>query len=223
MRSGLVPASKSCISTTSGSLRREGEPMYKPLIILTSLVATAAHAGMYDQPYAIVEMGGASEARKEARLAITSVDGASTRNPRQTDPIPPGKHRIALHFESARVELPSLAPGDRVGPRRLHALPHRRQLRGQVGPELEAQGLFRADRRVPEEIPQVANGREADPLPVSPCRQVPGVGRAPRDELVGVPVRPRVLLRCPARRGPASPRPRSWGSDTGASRPRTPR
>lgn len=79
--------------------------MYKPLIILTSLVATAAQAGMYDQPYAIVEMGGASEARKEARLAITSVDGASTRNPRQTDPIPPGKHRIALHFESARVNF----------------------------------------------------------------------------------------------------------------------
>jgi hypothetical protein len=57
---------------------------------------------MYDQPYAIVESGDASDLRKEARLAISKVDGKSTRNPRKSDPIAPGKHSITLHFDSAR-------------------------------------------------------------------------------------------------------------------------
>jgi hypothetical protein len=79
--------------------------MLKLSLVPAALVATAAFAGMYDQPYALVESGGASEARKEASLAITSVDGVSTRNPRKSDPLPPGKHRIVFHFESARVEF----------------------------------------------------------------------------------------------------------------------
>lgn len=79
--------------------------MYKLLIIPAALVATVAFAGMYDQPYALVEMGTASKARKEATVAITKVDGESTRNARKPDPIPPGKHRITLHFESARGEF----------------------------------------------------------------------------------------------------------------------
>jgi hypothetical protein len=79
--------------------------MHKLLIVPAVLVATAAFAGMYDQAYALVVMGAASEGRKEARLAITSVDGVSIRNPRQTDPISPGKHRIGLHFDSARRDF----------------------------------------------------------------------------------------------------------------------
>jgi hypothetical protein len=79
--------------------------MYKRLIVPGALFATAAFAGMYDEPYALVEMGAASDVRKEARLAITGVDGKSTRNPRQTDPVTPGKHRISLHFDSARVDF----------------------------------------------------------------------------------------------------------------------
>ena len=70
--------------------------------VLATLALPAAFAGMYDQPYAIVESGDASEVRKEARLAISKVDGKSTRNPRKSDPIPPGKHKITLNFESAR-------------------------------------------------------------------------------------------------------------------------
>ena len=70
--------------------------------VLATLAIPAALAGMYDQPYAIVESGDASELRKEARLAISKVDGRSTRNPRKSDPIAPGKHSITLHFESAR-------------------------------------------------------------------------------------------------------------------------
>ncbi len=78
--------------------------MHKLLLatVLTNLAIPAAFAGMYDQPYAIVESGDASDMRKEARLAISKVDGQSTRNPRKSDPIAPGKHTITLHFESAR-------------------------------------------------------------------------------------------------------------------------
>lgn len=70
--------------------------------VLATLGVPAALAGPYDQPYAIVESGDASEVRKEARLAISKVDGKSTRNPRKSDPIAPGKHTVTLHFESAR-------------------------------------------------------------------------------------------------------------------------
>ena len=69
---------------------------------LATLAVPVTFAGMYDQPYAIVESGDASEVRNEARLAISKVDGKSTRNPRKSDPIAPGKHTITLHFESAR-------------------------------------------------------------------------------------------------------------------------
>lgn len=79
--------------------------MHQLLILAAALVATTAFAGMYDQPYALVERGAASETRKEATLAITKVDGVGTRNSRKTDPIPPGKHRITLHVESARGEF----------------------------------------------------------------------------------------------------------------------
>jgi hypothetical protein len=79
--------------------------MYKLLIVPAALVATAAFGGMYDQPYALVESGAPSDVRKEASIAITSVDGERVRNPRKTDPIPPGKHRITVHFESARYNF----------------------------------------------------------------------------------------------------------------------
>jgi hypothetical protein len=71
-------------------------------VLLASIAIPAAFAGMYDQPYAVVESGSASELRKEARVAITQVDGKNTRNSRKSDPIAPGKHVVSLHFESAR-------------------------------------------------------------------------------------------------------------------------
>ena len=68
-----------------------------------ALFATCAVAGMYDQPYAIVEAGDKNAAREEFTPAITKVDGKSTRNVRKTDPIEPGKHRITIRFETGRV------------------------------------------------------------------------------------------------------------------------
>ena len=66
-------------------------------------VATGALAGPYDQPYAVVEAGDANAAREEFVPAISQVDGKSTRNVRKTDPIPPGRHRITVRFETARA------------------------------------------------------------------------------------------------------------------------
>ena len=65
--------------------------------------AAPALAGMYDQPYAIVEVGDRSEVREEFPPSISKVDGVSTRNTRRSDPISPGKHRITVRFETARV------------------------------------------------------------------------------------------------------------------------
>ena len=70
--------------------------------LAAALAAGAALAGEYDRPYALVESGDASETRKESPVAITRVDGESTRNPRKSDPISPGKHVITVSFSSAR-------------------------------------------------------------------------------------------------------------------------
>lgn len=78
--------------------------MRHPIVatLLALATSTAIAAGMYDKPYAIVERGDNSEVRKEAQVGIVKVDGHSTRNPRRTDPIAPGKHTVTLHFTSAR-------------------------------------------------------------------------------------------------------------------------
>lgn len=68
-----------------------------------AFVATGALAGPYDQPYAIIEAGDRNDVRKEFVPAISQVDGKSTRSVRKTDPIPPGKHRITIRFETARA------------------------------------------------------------------------------------------------------------------------
>jgi len=70
--------------------------------VTAALASAAAFAGMYDQPYAVVETAEPSDVRKEARLAITKVDGKSPRSSRKTDPVPPGRHTLTLHFASAR-------------------------------------------------------------------------------------------------------------------------
>ena len=68
-----------------------------------ALCASAAIAGPYDQPYALVETGDRNAVRDEFPLAVTQVDGKSTRDPRKSEPIEPGKHRVAIRFETARV------------------------------------------------------------------------------------------------------------------------
>ena len=79
--------------------------MYKLLIVPAAFVATVAFAGMYDQPYALVEKGPPSDTRKEATVGIISVDGESIHNPRKPEPITPGKHQIRVRFESARFKF----------------------------------------------------------------------------------------------------------------------
>ena len=68
-----------------------------------ALTAATVLAGPYDSPYALVEAGDANAARDEFAPAITRLDGSSTRDPRKSDPIPPGKHRVTIRFETARV------------------------------------------------------------------------------------------------------------------------
>ena len=70
--------------------------------IAAGMTAAGAFAAGYDKPYALVETGNASEVRKESPVAITRIDGESTRNPRKTDPIAPGKHIVTVSFSSAR-------------------------------------------------------------------------------------------------------------------------
>ena len=77
--------------------------MRSSLALLFLAVAPAVFAaGMYDQPWAIVERGDTSDVRKESRLALNKIDGRSPRDPRRSEPLSPGKHVITVHFESAR-------------------------------------------------------------------------------------------------------------------------
>ena len=68
-----------------------------------ALLSASAFAGMYDQPYALVERQDRSQVQEEFPVAVTKIDGKSTRNPRKSDPIPPGKHLVTIRFETARV------------------------------------------------------------------------------------------------------------------------
>jgi hypothetical protein len=70
---------------------------------LAALAAAAAFAGPYDQPYALVEAADRSPTREEFPIAVTQIDGESTRNPRKSDPIAPGKRRVTVRFETAHV------------------------------------------------------------------------------------------------------------------------
>ncbi|QJR16173.1 hypothetical protein [Usitatibacter palustris] len=73
----------------------------KILAALPALFASAALAGPYDQPWSIVESGDRAETKKDATVAITKVDGKSTRSTRKSDPIEPGKHVITVSYETA--------------------------------------------------------------------------------------------------------------------------
>jgi hypothetical protein len=72
-------------------------------IAATACAANATAANQFAEPWAIVEAGDRSQVREEFPPAITQVDGHSTRNPRRSDPIPPGKHVITIRFETGRV------------------------------------------------------------------------------------------------------------------------
>jgi hypothetical protein len=76
---------------------------YRAMAGSAAMLAIAVLAGPYDKPYAIVEAGDANAVREEFVPAITKVDGESTRSTRRTDPIEPGKHRVTVRYETARV------------------------------------------------------------------------------------------------------------------------
>ena len=60
-------------------------------------------AGQYDQPYAIVESADRSDTRKEFPASITKIDGHSTPSTRRSDPLPPGKHKVTIRYDTGRV------------------------------------------------------------------------------------------------------------------------
>lgn len=68
-----------------------------------AFAAAGALAGTYDKPYALVEAADRSPTREEFPPAITRIDGESTRNPRKSDPVAPGKRKVTVRFETARV------------------------------------------------------------------------------------------------------------------------
>ena len=70
---------------------------------ILAMASASAIAGPYDSPWAIIETADQSDVRKEFPIAITQVDGQSTRDPRQTDPIAPGKHMVRVRFSTGRV------------------------------------------------------------------------------------------------------------------------
>lgn len=71
-------------------------------LALACLLGPAFAAPAFAQGYVIIERGPSSETRKEAAVGITSIDGKSLRDPRRSDPLPPGRHVVRVHFESAR-------------------------------------------------------------------------------------------------------------------------
>ena len=70
----------------------------RALLALPAFAALAATAGLYDQPWALAQAGDASPNRKEVGVAVTQIDGKTHRGL----PVEPGRHKVTLHFESAR-------------------------------------------------------------------------------------------------------------------------
>jgi len=72
-------------------------------LIALAFAATAAAAGMYDGPCAIVEGADPSTVRNEFRPAITQIDGKSTRDTRESEPVSPCRHQVKIRFQTGRV------------------------------------------------------------------------------------------------------------------------
>ena len=69
-----------------------------------ALIAACAAGGPYDEPYALVEGGMRSAARKEFPVIVNTVDGETTFTPRRyPTPLKPGKHLVEVYFSSDSV------------------------------------------------------------------------------------------------------------------------
>ncbi len=75
----------------------------RSLLAGAALAAFAAVAGPYDAPYALIEAGDPSQVRQEFVPAITQIDGTSTARTRRGEAIAPGKHKVKVRFQTARV------------------------------------------------------------------------------------------------------------------------
>jgi hypothetical protein len=69
------------------------------------LAQPAGAAGTFDEPYGRIESGDRSATRRHETVAISRIDGVSTRNPRRPDPVAPGKRAVEISFSSARVTV----------------------------------------------------------------------------------------------------------------------
>ena len=79
------------------------KPVLMPLAAAAVFLCGPAWAGPYDQPYGIIESGDRSKTRNQEPVAISKIDGTSTRNPRRPDPVAPGKRSVEVSFSSARA------------------------------------------------------------------------------------------------------------------------
>src|SRR5947207_14290933 len=69
-------------------------------LLMGSLVATGCAAvEPFDGPYAIVEVGYTSAARKQLPMIVNAIDGDYLLNPR-SGPIKPGKHQLEIQFST---------------------------------------------------------------------------------------------------------------------------
>ena len=75
------------------------------LAVVGLVLAQPAAAGQFDEPYGRIESGDRSVTRKHETVAISRIDGVSTRNPRRPDPVAPGKRAVEISFSSARVTV----------------------------------------------------------------------------------------------------------------------
>jgi len=72
---------------------------WMPLLMGSLLVAGCAAVEPFDAPYALVEVGPISAARKELPVIINAIDGDYLLNPR-SGPIKPGKHQLEIQFST---------------------------------------------------------------------------------------------------------------------------
>ena len=72
---------------------------WMPLLMGSLLVAGCAAVEPFDAPYALVEVGPISAARKELPVIINAIDGDYLLNPR-SGPIRPGKHQLEIQFST---------------------------------------------------------------------------------------------------------------------------
>jgi hypothetical protein len=61
--------------------------------------------GQFSQPWGVIESGDRSAVRNEEPVAISRIDGRSTRNTRRPDPVEPGKRVVQVTFTTARAPV----------------------------------------------------------------------------------------------------------------------